>query len=298
MKIDLHIHSRDCSDGKMTLAEIFSEAHKKGIKLLSITDHDAVQCQESALALAREFDLHYISGVELNISFSHSRYRDGKPVSLDVLGYGYDMRNGALLEKTRQLREYRNKRAQSILEKINRELAKEELTLLTPGDFQTIEESVDGTIGRPHIADYLVRKGIVATRQQAFDRYLVKCNVPKLPVSLQEASELVRGAGGKLVLAHPGDPNGTSLVKFTKSVPDQIEIIKETMLPYLDGVECFHSRQDKPTTASYLAFARKEGLMITGGSDCHQQPLVMGTVDVPAFVGRQFGVEVDDEPTH
>jgi len=298
MKIDLHIHSRDCSDGKMALPEIFEEAQKRGIRLISITDHDAVQCQESALSLAGDFDLHCISGVELNISFSHPRYRDGKPVSLDVLGYNYDIHDRPLLEKTRQLREYRARRAQSILEKINRERARENLNPMTPEDFKTIEKSVDGAIGRPHIADYMVSREMVPTRQEAFDRYLVKCNVPKLPVSLEEASDLVRAAGGKLVLAHPGDPNGTSLVSFTDAIEEQLEIIRKAMLPLLDGLECFHSRLDKRTTASYLAFARQEGLMVTGGSDCHQQPVIMGTVDVPSFVGRQFNVEVDNEPSH
>ena len=136
----------------------------------------------------------------------------------------------------------------------------------------------------------MVRKGMVTTRQEAFDRYLVKCNVPKLPVSLEEASALVRGAGGKLMLAHPNDPNGTSLVSLTPSLREQLEIIKTTMLPYLDGIECFHSRLTKETTSTYLAFAREEGLMATGGSDCHQQPIIMGTVAVPDFVAQQFGI--------
>ena len=74
-----------------------------------------------------------------------------------------------------------------------------------------IEESVDGVLGRPHIADYLVKKGIVKARQEAFDKYLVKCDVPKFPLYLDEASKLIRDAGGKLVLAHPNDPHGTSL---------------------------------------------------------------------------------------
>jgi predicted metal-dependent phosphoesterase TrpH len=298
MKIDLHIHSRDCSDGRMSLPEIFEEAKKRGIGLISITDHDAIQCQESAFLLAADFGLYYISGVELNISFSHPRYRGGKPISLDVLGYNYDIHNHALLEKTRQMREHRTTRARSILEKINQERAKAHLSPMTTDHFKAIEDSVDGAIGRPHIADYMVRQGMVSTRQEAFDKYLVKCNVPKLPVSLEEASELVRAAGGKLILAHPGDPNGTSLFSFTDDVPAQLEIIEETMLPHLDGVECFHSRLDKRTTTLYLAFARQKGLMVTGGSDCHQQPVIMGTVDVPAFVGRQFNVGVENEQSH
>jgi predicted metal-dependent phosphoesterase TrpH len=161
----------------------------------------------------------------------------------------------------------------------------------THKDLEAIEETVDGSFGRPHIANYMVKKGIVADRQSAFDYYLVKCNVPKMPVSLEEASKLIRGAGGKLVFAHPSNPKGTSLVKFTKSVQEQQQIIKETMLPYLDGIECWHSIHDRETTASHLSFAKKHGLLVTGGSDCHQQPVIMGTVDVPVYVAKQFEYE-------
>jgi len=290
MKIDLHIHSKDCSDGKMKLPQIFDEAQKRNIQFISITDHDAIECQESALALAEKHRMHYLSGVELNISFSHPDYRDGRPVSLDVLGYNYDINNRALAQKTYQLREYRKMRAKKILDNINEELMKEKKDPMTPDDLKAIEESVDGAFGRPHIANYMVKKGIVFSKQEAFDRYLVKCNVPKFPVSLEEASELIHGAGGKLMLAHPNDPNGTSLVSFISSIPGQLEIIRKNMLPYLDGVECFHSRLDRETTHAYLEFARQEGLMVTGGSDCHQQPIIMGTVDVPEFVAHQFGV--------
>jgi predicted metal-dependent phosphoesterase TrpH len=101
---------------------------------------------------------------------------------------------------------------------------------------------------------------------------------------------LIRGADGKLILAHPNDPNGTSLVSFTLSIPEQLQIIKETMLPYLDGIECWHSRHDPETVSAYLNFAEQEGLMVTGGSDCHQQPVIMGTVNVPAFVAEQFSL--------
>ncbi|RLF59018.1 MAG: hypothetical protein DRN37_04305 [Thermoplasmata archaeon] len=291
MIIDLHIHSRDCSDGKMSLGDIFREAEKRNIQLISISDHDAVECQETAMGLAAEHGMHYISGVELNITFSHPAYREGKSISLDMLGYNYDIHNRALREKTRELREYRAMRAKKILDNINEELLKEKKAPMTAEDVRAIEESVDGAFGRPHIANYMVKKGLVSTRQEAFDRYLVKCNVPKLPVSLEEASSLIHGAGGKLMLAHPNDPNGTSLVSLSEAIEDQLEIIRTAMLPHLDGIECFHSRLTRETTSAYLAFARQEGLMITGGSDCHQQPVIMGTVAVPDFVALQFGID-------
>jgi 3',5'-nucleoside bisphosphate phosphatase len=151
-----------------------------------------------------------------------------------------------------------------------------------------IEESVDGVLGRPHIADYLVKKGIVASRQEAFDKYLVKCDVPKYPLYLEEASKLIRGAGGKLVLAHPNDPHGTSLVTFSKVLAEQTAIIAETMLPFIDGVECWHFRNDPSTSNHYVAFAKEHGLIMTGGSDCHQKPVVMGSVQIPDWVADQF----------
>jgi predicted metal-dependent phosphoesterase TrpH len=134
----------------------------------------------------------------------------------------------------------------------------------------------------------MVNKGIVATLQEAFDRYLVQCDVPKMPLSLQEASELIRGAGGKLILAHPNDPNGTSLAALTSSVEEQVQIIHEAMMAYIDGIECWHSRHDTETAAAYATFARRMGLIFSGGSDCHQQPVLMGEVDIPDYVGEQF----------
>jgi len=293
MKIDLHIHSKDCSDGKLTLPEIFKEAHTRNIGLISITDHDNIACQEAARALSARYGMQYLSGVELNIAFSHPDYKGGKPVSLDVLGYGYRIYDPDLNRKIKDLIAYRRHRAEKILANMNKEFTGRGMTPFTPADLQAIEETVDGAFGRPHIANYMVKKGIVASRQEAFDRYLVTCNVPKMPLSLVEASLLIRGAGGKLLLAHGNDPNGTSLVSLTSSLEEQCRIIRETMLPYLDGLECWHSRLSPETTAAYVALAEAEQLMVSGGSDCHQDPILMGTVDVPTYVAGQFDIRAE-----
>jgi len=287
LKIDLHVHSREGSDGRMPLVEIFDEAARRRINLISITDHDSIKCQEDALILAGRHRMTYITGVEINISFSDPAYRDGRPVSLDCLGYGMDITNEPLAARLEDLRRYRRFRAGRILEKLNTELEAEGKPSLDHEDIRAIEESVDGTFGRPHIADYLVKKQITASRQEAFDRYLVKCNVPKMPVSLEEASALLRGAGGLIVLAHPNHPRGTSLVSLTKSLAEQLKIIKVRMRPYLDGIECWHSSHTPETTSAYLQFARSEKLIVTGGSDCHQQPLILGTVPIPEWVAAQ-----------
>ena len=288
MKIDLHIHSKEGSDGRWTLEAIFAEAHKRRIDLISITDHDSIDAQEKAIELARSFGIAYLTGVEMNVTFSHPDYKGGKSVSLDVLGYQYNIHYPPLVEKLEALRAYRKQRAKQILENLNREFVKAGLEEFTPADLEAIEATVDGALGRPHIADYMIKKGIVTTKQEAFDRYLVQCDVPKMPVSLKEASELIREAGGRVMLAHPNDPNGTSLINLTSLLKEQLQIIQDTMVDYIDGVECWHPRHDKETTETYKAFAQEMGLMVSGGSDCHQDPVLMGEVDVPDYVGGQF----------
>jgi predicted metal-dependent phosphoesterase TrpH len=287
MIIDLHIHSK-CSDGAFTVEEIVKEAKLRNIGFMSITDHDSIGCQLIAIDLAGKAGIRYVSGVELNVTFSHPRYHEGKSISLDFLGYQFDSENKDLRDKLQQMANYREERAAKILNNLNAEFEKEGIQKFTKKDFEEIQASVDGTLGRPHIADYLVRKGIVRTRQEAFDKYLVRCNVPKYPLYLEEASRLVRNAGGMIVLAHPNDPHGTSLVTLTKSLPEQTAIIEESMLRYIDGVECWHSRNDAQTTSHYVKFAKEHGLIMTGGSDCHQKPIIMGTVKIPEYVAEQF----------
>jgi hypothetical protein len=186
------------------------------------------------------------------------------------------------------MREHREARARQILGKLNVEFNRENRERFTEEDLKNIQDSVDGAFGRPHIATYLVKKGIVRNNQEAFDRYLVKCDVPKYPLSLAEASKLVRNAGGVLIHAHPSDPNGTSLANITPDLDEQTRIIEQYMLEYIDGIECWHSRNDAETTAHYIEFTRKHSLLMTGGSDCHQRPLILGTLDIPGPVAAQF----------
>jgi len=284
MKIDLHIHTRTGSDGALSVEEVFREAKKRDIALMSITDHDSIACQKKAIALAKQYGIDYITGVELNVTFQYP----GKSVSLDFLGYQFDINNQKLKNKLELMREHRETRARQILEKLNIEFDKENIRRLTEEDIKKIEDSVDGAFGRPHIADYLIKKGIASNRQEAFDKYLVKCDVPKYPLSLAEASTLVRNAGGVLVLAHANDPQGTSLINITTALDEQTSIIEKYMLEYIDGIECWHPRHDAKTTAHYVEFAKKRRLLMTGGTDCHQKPIIMGTLDIPGYIARQF----------
>ncbi|MBA7507555.1 3',5'-nucleoside bisphosphate phosphatase [subsurface metagenome] len=286
MKIDLHIHTKTCSDGNLSIEEVFQEAKNRKITLISITDHDSIDCQERAIALARQYGISYITGVELNVTFHYPN--EGEAISLDFLGYQFDIGNQELKNKLQLIKEHREIRARQILEKLNAEFDKEGIERFTEKDLKNIQDSVDGVFGRPHIANYLIEKRIVKDKQEAFDKYLVKCDVPKYPLSLAEASKLIRNAGGILVHAHPNDPNGTSLVSITHDLAEQTKIIEEYMLEYIDGVECWHSRNDVKTTMHYIEFAKKHGLLMTGGSDCHQKPMLMGTVVIPDWVAAQF----------
>jgi len=286
VKIDLHIHTKTGSDGNLSIEEVFQEAKSRNINLISITDHDSMTCQGRAIALAGKHGISYITGVELNVTF---HYPEGnKDVSLDFLGYGYDVGNQKLKTKLQLIKEYRKRRARKILQNLNIEFDKEGIDRFTEADLKKIEESVDGVFGRPHIANYLVGKGIVKDKQEAFDKYLVKCDVAKYPLSLAEASQLIRNAGGILIHAHPGDPKGTSLASMTHDLEKQTKVIEKYMLQYVDGIECWHTEHDNRTTAHYIEFAKKHDMIMTGGSDCHQKPLLMGTLDIPDWVVEQF----------
>lgn len=284
MKIDLHIHTKTGSDGALSVEEVFAEAKNRHVDFVSITDHDNIEHQGRTIELAASYKIRYVTGVELNVTFPFNN----KSVSLDFLGYSYDYRNPVFIEKLHVVRNHREKRARQIIANLNREFEKENLPLFTETDLQLMQEGIDGVLSRPHIADYLLKKRIVASRQEAFDKYLVKCDVPKYPLSLEEAAALVKNAGGKIVLAHPNDPHGTSLFSIAQDLDEQTKIIREQMLPQIDGVECWHSRHDKATTEHYISFCRKYNLMMTGGSDCHQKPIIMGSVPVGDEAVKDF----------
>ncbi|MCJ7515032.1 MAG: PHP domain-containing protein, partial [Dehalococcoidia bacterium] len=219
MKTDLHIHTA-CSDGNLHVSEVIREASKRNVDLLSLTDHDSIECQKKAISLAKKYGINYITGIELNVTFQYPP-GPGKSVSLDFLGYQFDIGDEDLKSKLKLIRQRREIRAREILERLNTEFAKEHIPRFNETDIKSIQDTVDGAFGRPHIASYLVEKGIVGSIQEAFDRYLVRLDIPKYPLSLAEASTLIRNAGGILVLAHPNDPHGTSLDSVTSDLEAQ-----------------------------------------------------------------------------
>jgi predicted metal-dependent phosphoesterase TrpH len=297
MKIDLQVHTKTGSDGNLPVEDVLKEAKRRSIELLSITDHDSVVAQAKAIELARRHGIPYITGIELNVTFEYpsGEGKSTKSHSLDFLGYQYDIENQELKNKLQLMRQLREARARKILENLNAEFDKEGIERFTEKDLENIQATVDGAFGRPHIANYLVKKGIVKDKQEAFDKYLVKCDVPKYPLSLAEASRLIRNAGGVLVFAHPNEPNGTSLVTITRELIKQTKIIEEYMLEHLDGIECWHTNHNNKTTAHYIEFCKSHNLIMTGGSDCHQNPIIMGTLDIPAWVAEQFKSHTTDK---
>ena len=128
--------------------------------------------------------------------------------------------------------------------------------------------------GRPHVARALVKAGLVANLDEAFDRFLKKGRpawVPKTKMSALEGVELIHQAGGLAVMAHPG-LNRTD------------DIIPDLVAAGLDGIECFHTKHSTVMAERYLEIAEKYDLLVTGGSDCHgfskKAPLI-GTVKLP-----------------
>lgn len=288
MNADLHIHSKDCSDGKWSVKEILNYSLSNSIELISITDHDSISCQDMAASYAEELGIKYITGVEISIRYTLILNNMKLEGPLDILGYGFQISNARLRESLFLLAHHRRQRIRRILEKLNDRLKKEGQVPIKEKEIEQMEANLGSSIGRPHLADLMVKMGYVKDRTEAFTKYLEEVNVAKYPLSLEKASGLIRSAGGKVVLAHPNDPNGTSLKKFFEDIREQLSHIETHMLPFLDGIECWHSRHDKRSVEFYSHFAKEHGLLRTGGSDCHQNPVRIGAIKIPTEAVEEF----------
>jgi hypothetical protein len=128
--------------------------------------------------------------------------------------------------------------------------------------------------GRPHVARALVKAGLCANLDEAFERFLKKNRpawVPKHQMSAAHAIDLLHQAGGVAVLAHPG------LNRSDRVIPAIVEA-------GLDGIECFHSKHSPGEERLYLECAASFRLLVTGGSDCHganRGRVLIGTVRLP-----------------
>lgn len=246
---DLHTHTQ-ASDGMNPPAENVRLAMEKGLSGLAITDHDTVAGIAEAQRAGAELGLAVVPGIEI------STRAGGKDIH--VLGYFLNDKDERLLERLARLRSVRAERNELIIAKLQQ--------LDIPITLQEVKEGLsrplrpDESLGRPHIADTLVRKGFAADMRDAFDRYLAegKPGYASLPrISPEEAMEWIREAGGAPVLAHPGLYGDDGLVRA----------IVERGKPA--GMEVFHSDHGPEEERRYMAMAEQYRLIATGGSDYH-----------------------------
>ncbi|TIH36912.1 PHP domain-containing protein [Subtercola vilae] len=246
--IDLHTHS-SASDGTETPYEVVVAAKRAGLAALALTDHDSTAGWASASQAARDSELTLIPGMELSTRQGHA--------SVHLLSYLFDPLNADLLAETTTIRDARLKRAEQIVARIGADYD------LTWADVLA-HTSAGATVGRPHIADALVAKGLAATRSQAFEGILhwrAGYFQPHYAPTPLRGVELVVAAGGVPVLAHPG-AGGRDRV-----IPEAA--LRELVDAGLFGLEIDH-RQNTPDGRERLhELATLFGLQITGSSDYH-----------------------------
>ena len=242
MKVDLHTHTT-YSDGTLEPEELISAAHGLGITHLAITDHDSTGSLDPARAKAKAFGMTLIPGIEINTR---------EMAAVHVLGYFIDDKNEDFQNVLNRHRGLRHKRAELILEKLNRMGIK-----IAISDFDL--PSGGAAIGRPHIADKLREKGVVFSRQEAFDKFLAQGKAAYVfyeGPSPKDAIEAILTAKGIPVLAHPG---------YSVSLDTILELMKLG----LQGIETYYPSHNPDQVRNFLEIAKKNDLIPTGGSDYH-----------------------------
>jgi len=247
MKLDLHTHST-CSDGTLTPAELFKKAEHKELELFSITDHDNIDHVRFLEFNQDISSMKYVTGVEISAEFS---------TTLHILGYNFDPLHPGLNSELENLQQYRRNRNQQMIENMDRigfPVRMEEL----------IKESGGETIGRPHFARLLLKKGYVNSYEEAFEKYLAKGKqlyIDKKRLDPDKAIALIIETGGIPVLAHPYQ---------TKLDHRELDNLVKKLKSYgLIGIETFYSQHTKSQIRDYLKLAEKYDLILTAGSDFH-----------------------------
>lgn len=266
-RADLHCHST-CSDGSNSPMELLNIAKQAGLLGLSITDHDTIEAYTDELfSKSLEFDIRLLPGIELSTAWNET------PVH--ILGYGFNLKASSIVSFIEENQMRRNRRNSLILEKLSQKKID-----VTEEDLKTIvnPSGIKKSIGRPHIAEIMVRKGYVGSMQEAFDKYLKEgacCYVPGFRFTPNDAIASIQSAGGKAVLAHPHFIRKGKLLKFLLSLP-------------FDGIECYYGTLHKSQEIPWVKIAREKGWIATGGSDYHGAfkpniPLGCSYVDEPIF---------------
>jgi predicted metal-dependent phosphoesterase TrpH len=259
MKIDLHVHST-YSDGVHTPAALVEMAYERDVIGLSIADHDCVDGIQEAVEAARGKGIEVIAGVELS-----SEYQ-GK--DLHILGYGFDPAHEELGEMLRRFRETRERRGLKIVENLQ-EMGVD----LDPAD--VLAKNLNGSLGRPHIAELLVEHGYVYSHSEAFARYLGEHSpayVQKHKITPAQAINYIHSARGLAFIAHPGyyleeESNLHELISFG-----------------FDGIETIHPNHSANDVVRLTAIAGKYGLLMSGGTDFHGfsgKNIPIGELDIP-----------------
>lgn len=243
--IDLHMHTT-ASDGRSTPEQLVEQAWQRGIRTMSVTDHDTMAAHAAASRAAAATGMAFIPGIEI------TSVHGGKDVH--VLAYFLPDTTPGLQELLAGQRRQRVERALEIVRRLER--------LGAPVDADAMVEAAAGSgksLARPQIAQALIAAGHVSTVAEAFDRYLGEDSpayVPHTGVSPAEVVALIVSGGGIPSLAHPG-------------YRPKDEIIPGLVDAGLVGIEAYHSSHDAATQSHYLALASQFGLLVTGGSDYH-----------------------------
>ena len=248
-KFDLHLHTEN-SDGSDTPAELISAITGAGIDIFAVTDHDTIAGVLETAKLVPEGKT-FIYGVELTCKTNG--------VKCHILGYNYNPENqelNNLIKKGKILRrEKLEKRIKYLKEVWNIDLTKEEL------DWLYARKSVVKT----HFANILVDRGLAEDNVSAMAKYLDGCKTGNTRFDGEEAINTIKNAGGIAVWAHPLGGEGEEHLSAQEFLPQLRVMINAG----IQGLECYYSRYSMEEIDFLLDCAKKNNLIITGGSDYH-----------------------------
>ena len=247
--IDLHTHS-NVSDGTDSPAQLITKAHAQGLKVIALTDHDSTAGWDAAITALRP-DMDLVLGAEISCQASGG-------FSVHMLGLLFDGANEILQNSMAKVRENRIGRMERIINRLN-----EAGIEISMADVENeIEEGA--TLGRPHLADALVRKGIAKSRDEVFAELLhnnSKFYIPHYSPSPEEVIKMIKAAGGVAVIAHPfASLRGRTIDESAFS---------GMVAAGLDGIEIFHRDHLPEQQELLLRIAREFDLVATGSSDYH-----------------------------
>ncbi|MEO8518721.1 MAG: PHP domain-containing protein [Dermatophilaceae bacterium] len=248
MRIDLHTHST-ASDGRQSPAEVIASAAQTGLDVVALTDHDTTAGWAQAAVAAEQHRIALVRGIEISCK--------DNGISIHLLGYLHDPAAPGLLDELEHARESRETRARRIVDRISQDL---------PLDWDDVLEQIGpgATIGRPHIADAMVAKKIVDSRDDAFRDYLSSGSpyyATHYAADAVDAVRLVVDAGGVAVMAHP-------LASKRGRVVDD-SVIEAMAEAGMAGLEVHHRDHDPEQVRHGLELAASLDLFVTGSSDYH-----------------------------